>query len=61
MKEVYCLKWKQTGTVSVPEFFIDKGEAQEYADACNKTLSPGPFQKLLGRYWVVETLKRRRY
>jgi hypothetical protein len=61
IKEVYCLKWKQSGRVTVPEFFTDKAEAQRYADACNKTLKLNHIQKMLGRYWFVETFKKRTY
>jgi len=61
IEEVYCLKWKQNDKITVFEFFTNKAEAQLYADSCNSTLRLNHIQKMLGRYWVVQTLKGRKY
>ena len=57
IKEIYCLKWKQSGRIPVLEGYIDKQRAQDHADYCNKVVGTSALQKLLGRYWVVETIK----
>ena len=53
---IYALKWKQSGKISPVEAYTDKAHAQRSADYNNKKLRQNYFQKLLGRYWVVQEI-----
>jgi len=54
--KIYALKWKQTGKISPVEAYLTRKQAQKNADTNNKDLNPSHFQKLLGRYWVVQDI-----
>jgi hypothetical protein len=55
-KQVYVLKWKQTGVMSRNECFADKKRAEEHCEYNNSLLHLTRMQKILGRYWVVKPL-----
>ena len=53
---IYALKWKATDKISPVEAYLTEEQAQTNADYNNKKLNPNPFQKVVGRYWVVEPI-----
>lgn len=61
VKEIYCLKWLQTGRITIPkgctspEGYTSRKKAQRLMNHNNRNISA--FQKLIRRRWVIETIR----